>query len=353
MNTSTAPVKKTVRKTSAAAPAPTAAPSAPPAPVAEAPKKVAKKAAPAPVVEAPVPTPSATVSRAGSPAKSVEAPKKATKKASTSSVETPAPSASVSRAGSPAKSVSAPAPAPIPTPTETTEVSLTDEVGKLQTQLNTMRDGVATALSQLKRVSRHAQQDIKDAGKRRRKQKTEGETSTAEGSATETDASLSDEVSKLQQQLAGMRDGAIAALSLLKTVSRRAQQDIKEASKRRRKQKTQTTEGGEKKPNNFQIPVPISAELAAFLGCSNTISRTDVNRRMQEFAKTNGLTKGQTIHLTPTDEMKADTNWKFNQTAANSLRKLLNLPDGETLTIFNIQKYLKAHYPKPTAAEKA
>ena len=349
MNTTTAPAKKTVRKTSAAAPAPTAAPSAPPAPIAEAPKKVAKKAVAAPVVEAPAP--SASVSRAGSPAKSVEAPKKATKKAAPApAVEAPAPAPtpSVSRAGSPAKSVSAPAPT-----TETTEVSLTDEVSKLQTQLNTMRDGVATALGQLKRVSRHAQQDIKDAGKRRRKQKTEGE--TTEGSATETEASLSDEVSKLQQQLASMRDGSIAALSLLKTVSRRAQQDIKEASKRRRKQKSQTTESGEKKPNNFQIPVPISPELATFLGCSNTISRTDVNRRMQEFAKTNGLTKGQTIHLTPTDEMKADTNWKFNQTAANSLRKLLNLPDGETLTIFNIQKYLKAHYPKPTAsaAEKA
>ena len=162
-----------------------------------------------------------------------------------------------------------------------------------------------------------------------------------------TEVSLTDEITSLQQQLTALRDGATAALALLKRVSRRAQQDIKDASKRRRKQKTQ--EGGDapKKPNNFQVPVPISPELAAFLKCSSTISRTEVNTLMQQFAKSNGLTKGQTIHLTPTEEMKADSSWKFNQGAATSLRKLLNCPEGETLTIFNIQKYLKHHYPKP------
>ena len=222
-----------------------------------------------------------------------EAPKKTTKKVAApeatsapvaSATTSRAPSASVSRAGSPAKSVSAPAPAPTPAPVAAVET---------------------------------------------------------------TDVSLTDEITSLQQQLTALRDGATAALALLKRVSRRAQQDIKEASKRRRKQKTQ--EGGDapKKPNNFQVPVPISPELAAFLKCSSTISRTEVNTLMQQFAKSNGLTKGQTIHLTPTEEMKADSSWKFNQGAATSLRKLLNCPEGETLTIFNIQKYLKHHYPKP------
>lgn len=197
--------------------------------------------------------------------------------------EAPVPAPSVSRAGSPAKSVAAP-PAPVATPSPAVET---------------------------------------------------------------TELSLADEIGHLQQSLTALRDGATAALALLKRVSRRAQQDIKEASKRRRKQKTQ--EGGDapKKPNNFQVPVPISPELAAFLKCSGTISRTEVNTLMQQFAKSNGLTKGQTIHLTPTDEMKADSSWKFNQGAATSLRKLLNCPEGETLTIFNIQKYLKHHYPKP------
>ena len=262
MNTSTTPaVKKVVKKTPVAASA--AAPVV--APVAEAPKKTKKTAeAPAP---GPVPTssaPSASTSRA--------------------------PSTSVSRAGSPARSVAPAAPvvaAPVAPTTDTTEVSLTDEI------------------------------------------------------------------SQLQQSLTALRDGATAALALLKRVSRRAQQDIKEASKRRRKQKTQESGDAPKKPNNFQVPVPISPELAAFLSCSSTISRTEVNTLMQQFAKSNGLTKGQTIHLAPTDEMKADSNWKFNQAAANSLRKLLNFPDGETLTIFNIQKYLKHHYPKPAAATKA
>jgi hypothetical protein len=245
MNTSTAPAKKVVKKTAAA----TAA---------------------APAVAAPV--------------VATEAPKKTKKVAAEASATTSsAPSASVSRAGSPARSVAAPAPAPV------------------------------------------------------------AETPAAET----TEVSLADEISQLQQSLTSLRDGATAALALLKRVSRRAQQDIKEASKRRRKQKTQEGSDAPKKPNNFQVPVPISPELAAFLKCSSTISRTEVNTLMQQFAKSNGLTKGQTIHLTPTDEMKADSSWKFNQAAATSLRKLLNCPEGETLTIFNIQKYLKHHYPKP------
>ena len=255
MNTTSAAPKKVVKKTAAAAPAAAAPVVAAPAPAAEAPKKTKK------VAEAP---------------------------ASTSS----APSASVSRAGSPARSV-APVAAPAPAPVAETPAAETSEV------------------------------------------------------------SLADEISHLQQSLTALRDGATAALALLKRVSRRAQQDIKEASKRRRKQKTQEAGDAPKKPNNFQVPVPISPELAAFLGCSSTISRTEVNTLMQQFAKSNGLTKGQTIHLAPTDEMRADSSWKFNQSAANSLRKLLNFPDGETLTIFNIQKYLKHHYPKPAAATKA
>lgn len=256
--------------------------------------------APAKKVVRKTPATGATTAPAAAPvvAPVAEAPKK-TKKVSAetpgpvpssapSSSTSRAPSASVSRAGSPAKSVAPPAAAPVVAAPATTTES--------------------------------------------------------------TEVSLLDEVSSLQQQLTALRDGATTALALLKRVARRAQQDIKEASKRRRKQKTQESGDAPKKPNNFQVPVPISPELAAFLGCSSTISRTEVNTRMQEFAKSNGLTKGQTIHLAPTDEMKADSSWKFNQSAANSLRKLLNFPDGETLTIFNIQKYLKHHYPKPAAS---
>lgn len=159
--------------------------------------------------------------------------------------------------------------------------------------------------------------------------------------------SLADEITALQQQLTTIRDAASSALSALKRVARRAAQDVKEAGKRRRKTRT-TEEGAPRKPNNFQTPVAISDELSAFLGGGKnaTMSRTEVNSKMSAFVKSNHLNEGQTIHLTATPELTAAG---FNQKAADSLRKLLTVPDGEKLTIFNIQKYMSRHYPKPTA----
>lgn len=159
--------------------------------------------------------------------------------------------------------------------------------------------------------------------------------------------SLTDEITTLQQQLTTIRDAASSALSALKRIARRAAQDVKEAGKRRRKQRP-TEDGTPRKPNNFQTPVAISDELSAFLGGGKnaTMSRTEVNSKMSAFVKSNHLNEGQTIHLTATPELTAAG---FNQKAADSLRKLLTVPDGEKLTIFNIQKYMSRHYPKPAA----
>jgi hypothetical protein len=76
------------------------------------------------------------------------------------------------------------------------------------------------------------------------------------------------------------------------------------------------------------------------------MSRAEVNKRMFAFSKENFLSEGQTIHLDSTPELLAKG---FKPTAAASLRKLLALPQGEKLTIFNIQKYMGRHYSKPAA----
>ncbi len=177
---------------------------------------------------------------------------------------------------------------------------------------------------------------------------TAGTSAAPEATASAPETSLADEVTALQQQLTAIRDAASSALSALKRVARRAAQDVKEAGKRRRKSRT-TEDGAPRKPNNFQTPVAISDELSAFLGGGKnaTMSRTEVNSKMSAFVKSNHLNEGQTIHLTATPELTAAG---FNQKAADSLRKLLTVPDGEKLTIFNIQKYMSRHYPKPATA---
>ncbi len=174
----------------------------------------------------------------------------------------------------------------------------------------------------------------------------------AETPAVDSDhRTLADEVSAVRQELTRIRDACSAALVALKRVEKRAGQDVKEARKNRRKTR-EAEDGAPRKPSNFEKPVPISDELSAFFGGGKgaTMRRAEVNKRMFAFASENKLSQGQTIHLASTPALLENG---FNVTAAQRLRKLLAVPEGETLTIFNIQKYLGCHYPKATAPAPA
>jgi upstream activation factor subunit UAF30 len=118
--------------------------------------------------------------------------KKVAKKATTASAEvaapvaTPAPAAPVKEKkvkASPAPTATATAApvveAPVTTTTtaavvETSEsVSLADEIKALHDQLTTIRDAASSAISALKRIQKRATQDIKEAGKKKRRARSE------------------------------------------------------------------------------------------------------------------------------------------------------------------------------------
>ena len=163
-----------------------------------------------------------------------------------------------------------------------------------------------------------------------------------------TEPTLQNELKAVQDQLTAIRDATAAALLALKRVAKRAALDVKDARKAKRKTKT-TEDGAERKPSNFEIPVAISDELSAFFGGSKgaTMSRAEVNKRMFAYSKENNLSEGQIIHLVSTPELLAKG---YKPAAAAALVKLLAIPDGAKLTIFNIQKYMGRHYSKPTTA---
>tara|TARA_B100001094_G_C18113875_1_gene762789 strand:- start:684 stop:1289 length:606 start_codon:yes stop_codon:yes gene_type:complete len=85
-------------------------------------------------------------------------------------------------------------------------------------------------------------------------------------------------------------------------------------------------------PSGFAKPGPVSDELRSFLKLDKDelISRTQVTKRITEYCKEHNLQKEEdkrTIHPNST------------------LKKLLRIKSGETLTFFNLQKYMKVHYP--------
>ena len=113
---------------------------------------------------------------------------------------------------------------------------------------------------------------------------------------------------------------------------------LEKKAERRRRRKTGTVGAdGEKKPNPttvFTKPVKITSELCVFLGLpkDTEVSRSDVTRGVMKYAKDHKLTDKQAI--------KPDA----------TLRKLLGLTEADSLTILNLQKYLKGHYVKAPVA---
>ncbi len=156
----------------------------------------------------------------------------------------------------------------------------------------------------------------------------------AEAAAETPEVTFEDELKAVQESLETIRTSVTAALAALKRVSKRHAQDLKEARKNRRKVRKEADGSEPRKPNNFEIPVAVSDELSAFFGGGKNaqMSRSQVNKAMGEYIKKHSLGQGQ----------------KINPDAA--LKKLLGVTDAENVTIFNIQKYLKRHYPQSAKA---
>jgi len=84
--------------------------------------------------------------------------------------------------------------------------------------------------------------------------------------------------------------------------------------------------------SGFAKPGPVSDEMRKFLGMKkdDLISRTDVTKRIHQYCKGKDLQD-------PADKrhIKADS----------PLRKLLKMSKDDDLTFFNLQKFMKVHFP--------
>jgi chromatin remodeling complex protein RSC6 len=150
-------------------------------------------------------------------------------------------------------------------------------------------------------------------------------------SPTEEDVSVAllKTVADLQEQFSALKQSLSTAANALKTLEKQAGRVVKKADRK----KKHKVAGAEPKACIFTKPVKISAELCAFLGKpkDTEVSRSAVTKGVMEYAKAHNLMDKQTI--------KAD----------NAMRKLLTLTETDTLTILNLQKFLRRHYIKPAA----
>jgi chromatin remodeling complex protein RSC6 len=145
------------------------------------------------------------------------------------------------------------------------------------------------------------------------------------------DDSYDSEFTEIQSHL---RDALVLIKSLTSQVSKlekRVQRDRKVMDKKM-KGRAKRVHDPNKPPSGFAKPGKVSDELRTFLGLSpeDLIARTEVTKRITEYCKKHSLQKEEdkrTIH------------------ADKTLRTLLRLKKGDELTFFNLQKYMKVHYP--------
>jgi chromatin remodeling complex protein RSC6 len=85
-------------------------------------------------------------------------------------------------------------------------------------------------------------------------------------------------------------------------------------------------------PSGFSKPGPVSDELRSFLklGKDELIARTEVTKRINAYCKEHGLQGKEDKRVLIPDK---------------TLTKLLRIGKGDELTFFNLQKYMKVHFP--------
>uniref|UniRef100_A0A6C0HHK7 DM2 domain-containing protein n=1 Tax=viral metagenome TaxID=1070528 RepID=A0A6C0HHK7_9ZZZZ len=120
-----------------------------------------------------------------------------------------------------------------------------------------------------------------------------------------------------------------------KTLEKAIVRDLKAAQKSSGRKRKSTN--ANRQPSGFAKPTRISDELAKFLGkpVGTELARTGVSKEINTYIRTHNLqdkTNGRLIH--------PDTK----------LASLLNIKNGEELTYFNLQRYMKHHFVKETVS---
>jgi len=119
--------------------------------------------------------------------------------------------------------------------------------------------------------------------------------------------------------------------STLKALEKRVARDRKVMNKKM-KGRVKRVVDPNKPPSGFAKPGPVSKELSNFLGLKEgeLIARTEVTKKITEYCKEHNLQKQEDKRTINVD---------------STLKKLLRMKKGEELTFFNLQKYMKVHYP--------
>lgn len=137
------------------------------------------------------------------------------------------------------------------------------------------------------------------------------------------------EFENLYNQLTSMRSSISEMIIHTRKLQRSVHKDLKTAEKRN---KRVNAKKGKREPSGFAKPAVISNELCDFLGrpYGTEMARTEVTKYLTTYIKDHNLQQ-------PEDKRKITPDKK--------LTKLLKLSKDDQVTYFNLQKWMKPHFP--------
>lgn len=169
-------------------------------------------------------------------------------------------------------------------------------------------------------------------------------TPTPEPVATETAApvttaeSLEAQFVAINTRLAELRALESSIVQDVRKLQKTAMKYIKEVSKKSRRRRAAPADGEAKRPpSGFAKPALISNELCSFLGkpTGTEMARTEVTKFLTSYIKEHNL---------------QDPENKRRIRPDKKLAKLLNTTNKDEVTYFNLQKYMKVHFPPSKAS---
>ena len=169
-------------------------------------------------------------------------------------------------------------------------------------------------------------------------------TETVTPATTETPApevTLLDQIesdfASLTERLGQFKAMYASITSDLRKLQKNMARHVKENSRRNRRRKAPAGDKPKRAPSGFAKPALISPELCSFLGKpkGTEMARTEVTKHLTTYIKEHNL---------------QDSENKRKIVPDAALKKLLNVDESSELTYFNLQKFMKVHFPKSATA---
>ena len=157
--------------------------------------------------------------------------------------------------------------------------------------------------------------------------------------STTPEVSLESRFESILTRLAEFKTFQATLHADVKVLRREVTRQMREANKRRKRRPATADDAtrAPRAPSGFAKPTLISDELCSFLGkpVGTEMARTEVTKSITAYIKEHSLQ-----HAENKRRIMPDT----------ALASLLNVDDSVELTYFNLQKYMKVHFPKSAAA---